>query len=272
MYRTLQQAFTDLKLQQTGKDSPPLDVGDLHDGQQQNSEAQLPKVFISKWIDYSNKYGLGYQLTNGCIGVYFNDSTSIIVAADEVHFEYLFWENGSDRTTMHRKLYTIDSYPTELQKKVILMKHFRGYMQENLYKPPMYSFTDLERTTNLDYLTKYLRTKYAVVFRLSNRVVQINFFDHSKLVLSSEAEIVTYIDRDKNVRTMYLGEFMREKNSEIVSRLKYAKNVLEQLLIKKQKKLAEAVGTSNGDDVVVSSPAIMKLGSSIVDSPGTPRH
>ena len=43
----------------------------------------MPNVFISKWIDYSNKYGLGYQLTNGCIGVYFNDSTGIVVAADE---------------------------------------------------------------------------------------------------------------------------------------------------------------------------------------------
>lgn len=45
-------------------------------------EAQAPKVFISKWIDYSNKYGLGYQLTNGHTGVYFNDSTTVIMSAD----------------------------------------------------------------------------------------------------------------------------------------------------------------------------------------------
>lgn len=42
-----------------------------------------PRVFISKWIDYSNKYGLGYQLTNGHVGVYFNDSSSVILSADE---------------------------------------------------------------------------------------------------------------------------------------------------------------------------------------------
>jgi hypothetical protein len=41
-----------------------------------------PKIFISNWIDYSNKYGLGYQLTNGGVGVHFNDSTTIIMSAN----------------------------------------------------------------------------------------------------------------------------------------------------------------------------------------------
>ncbi len=43
------------------------------------------QVFVSKWIDYSHKYGLGYLLTNGCVGVSFNDSTSIILSADKVY-------------------------------------------------------------------------------------------------------------------------------------------------------------------------------------------
>ena len=33
------------------------------------------KALISKWIDYSSKYGMGYQLSNGIFGVLFNDST-----------------------------------------------------------------------------------------------------------------------------------------------------------------------------------------------------
>ena len=36
------------------------------------------EVWITKWVDYSNKYGLGYLLNNGYIGVYFNDTTKII--------------------------------------------------------------------------------------------------------------------------------------------------------------------------------------------------
>ena len=49
------------------------------------SESELvPTIFITKWIDYSNKYGLGYQLRDGSIGVYFNDSTSILLASDNM--------------------------------------------------------------------------------------------------------------------------------------------------------------------------------------------
>ena len=32
---------------------------------------------MKKWVDYSSKYGLGYLLSNGAVGVYFNDSTKI---------------------------------------------------------------------------------------------------------------------------------------------------------------------------------------------------
>jgi polo-like kinase 1 len=35
-------------------------------------------VWISKWVDYSNKYGLGYQLSDGSVGVLFNDSTKMV--------------------------------------------------------------------------------------------------------------------------------------------------------------------------------------------------
>lgn len=39
----------------------------------------LAQDYIIKWVDYSNKYGLGYIFTNGCVGVYFNDFSKIIL-------------------------------------------------------------------------------------------------------------------------------------------------------------------------------------------------
>lgn len=35
-------------------------------------------VSVKKWIDYSSKYGIGYALSNGSIGVYFNDSSKML--------------------------------------------------------------------------------------------------------------------------------------------------------------------------------------------------
>jgi polo-like kinase 1 len=37
------------------------------------------EIYVKKWVDYSSKYGLGYLLSNGSTGVFFNDSTKIIL-------------------------------------------------------------------------------------------------------------------------------------------------------------------------------------------------
>ncbi len=43
--------------------------------------AATPVFWISKWVDYSDKYGLGYQLCDNSVGVLFNDSTKLILDA-----------------------------------------------------------------------------------------------------------------------------------------------------------------------------------------------
>ena len=48
-----------------------------------------PEVWVKKWVDYSTKYGLGYLLSNGATGVFFNDSTKIILDPRGHHFDYL---------------------------------------------------------------------------------------------------------------------------------------------------------------------------------------
>lgn len=42
-------------------------------------EAAGPSIWVKKWVDYSSKYGLGYLLSNGASGVFFNDSTKIVL-------------------------------------------------------------------------------------------------------------------------------------------------------------------------------------------------
>jgi polo-like kinase 1 len=36
-------------------------------------------IYVKKWVDYSSKYGLGYLLSNDATGVFFNDSTKLIL-------------------------------------------------------------------------------------------------------------------------------------------------------------------------------------------------
>ena len=36
-------------------------------------------IHVKEWVDMSSKYGVGYLLSNGYLGYFFNDSTKIIL-------------------------------------------------------------------------------------------------------------------------------------------------------------------------------------------------
>jgi len=46
-------------------------------------ETEQPKVFITSWVDYTHKYGTAYSLTDGTAGLYFNDSTTMVLSPDK---------------------------------------------------------------------------------------------------------------------------------------------------------------------------------------------
>ncbi|KAJ3172268.1 Serine/threonine-protein kinase plk1 [Geranomyces variabilis] len=212
-----------------------------------HTELSPPRVFISKWIDYSNKYGVGYHLRGGSVGVYFNDSTSLILAADKHHCEYLFYDRGDNPPpSLQRIAFTRTSYPPDLKKKMTLLDHFWGYMQDNLNtavqdaSQPQIS----QQTENLDFLTKYVRTHQGVIFRLSNQIVQLNLFDHSKIILSRAGLVVTYIDRDGTFATRSLASFLSSGNPDVRKRLCYLMEILSHMIAKKQKRAAAAVAAA----------------------------
>jgi hypothetical protein len=44
---------------------------------------------VKKWVDYTVKYGVGYLLSNGNTGVFFNDYSKIIYNPNYKYFEYM---------------------------------------------------------------------------------------------------------------------------------------------------------------------------------------
>jgi polo-like kinase 1 len=148
------------------------------------------EIHVKKWVDYSTKYGLGYLLTDGSTGVYFNDSTKIILDKSGEAFEYIEKKAGERADTISS--YTLSEYPQEreLQKKVTLLQHFRNYLYADANK--------IELTENKEsgscYVKKWMKTKHAIMFRLSNKIVQVNFTDRTEIILSSEQKLVTYIN------------------------------------------------------------------------------
>jgi len=188
------------------------------------------EIWVKKWVDYSSKYGLGYLLSNGAIGVFFNDSTKILLDSKGTTIEYIERRSTDkqDVTTKH----TLADYPKELQKKVTLLQHFRSYL-EGESKPESESTQtpeeDLSKAGTV-YVKKWMKTKHAIMFRLSNKIVQVNFTDKTEIILSSESKIVTYVNK-KGERSNYpLATALESTNTEMAKRLKYTKEVLTHML------------------------------------------
>ena len=77
------------------------------------------EVWVKKWVDYSTKYGLGYYLSNEATGVFFNDSTKIVLDPNGHHIDYME-RRSIDRQDVGKE-FTLTEYPKELQKKVTLL-------------------------------------------------------------------------------------------------------------------------------------------------------
>jgi len=77
------------------------------------------EVWVKKWVDYSTKYGLGYFLSNEATGVFFNDSTKIVLDPNGHYLDY-YERRSSDRQDIGNE-YTLQEYPKELQKKITLL-------------------------------------------------------------------------------------------------------------------------------------------------------
>ncbi|KAF7488908.1 Serine/threonine-protein kinase PLK1 [Sarcoptes scabiei] len=188
--------------------------------------ASMPFFWISKWVDYTDRYGIGYQLCDNSIGVLFNDSTKLILMQDETNFHYID-KNGKE------EYYKYDNYaPEHLVKKTTLFRYFRNYMNTHLMKMGerhKQHLGEKEDMVRVPYINFWFRTNSAIIFHLTNGTVQINFFkDHIKLILCPHMAAVTYVNENGNFKA-YKFSLLEQYgvNSDLFQRLKYAKEVIE---------------------------------------------
>jgi polo-like kinase 1 len=80
------------------------------------------------------------------------------------------------------------------------------------------------------YVKKWMQTKHAIMFRLSNKIVQVYFTDHTEIHLNSESRLVTYVNKLGNRSVMPLNQALDSNNTEMTKRLKYTKDILTHML------------------------------------------
>jgi polo-like kinase 1 len=130
---------------------------------------------------------------------------------------------------------TLTHYPKDMTKKVTLLKYFQNYMSEHLLNGGNQNGTGAAAGSKLVHMKKWMRTKTAIFFRLSTNVIQINFFNHTKLILNIPRGMVTFIDLQREINTYKLSDVERTNTSDpnwddLISCMEFALEVVGGML------------------------------------------
>jgi len=79
----------------------------------------------------------------------------------------------------------------------------------------------------LVYVKKWLITSHALVLKLSNKVIQVNYQDGSELLMSTKHKKVSYLNAKGERVTYLISTALLSDNKELIKRLNYARQVLE---------------------------------------------
>lgn len=195
---------------------------------------QGPAKWVTRYVDYTSKYGVGFLLSDGTSGVYFNDSTKTSLEANGSTFQYIERKKDDKQRRGETTIQThsLEDYPAALKKKVTLLKHFRNYLVQQHMNDGDDCIFPSSSQGDFDYVKKWVRTKHAILFLLSNRTVQAIFFDQTELLLTPDGKTVTVVDA-QGERSTYAWSSVPHlfaSSNEHQQRLQYTKDILIQLL------------------------------------------
>uniref|UniRef100_A0A6Q2XEZ2 Serine/threonine-protein kinase PLK n=1 Tax=Esox lucius TaxID=8010 RepID=A0A6Q2XEZ2_ESOLU len=180
--------------------------------------------WVTKWVDYSNKYGFGYQLSDHIVGVLFNNGTHMSLLADKKTVHY-YAELGQCSV-----FYTSD-VPEQFVGQVTVLKYFAHYMEENLMDGgDLLSQADTHMPRL--YLLQWLKSDRALMMLFNDGTFQVNFYhDHTKIILCTQKEeyMLTYINEERVSSTFRLSSLLSAGcPADLRQRMEYSLNMLLQ--------------------------------------------
>lgn len=207
--------------------------------EQREQPQKAERVFVIKHVDYTKKYGIGYILSDGCTGIYFNDSTKIVLHGDKQRVMYVDAEDSQQRCL-------IGNFPTCLRKKVTLLKHFADFLwkhgskaEDEAVNQRLSVLAERAKAMSMQgqgqgphdedmvFLKQTETDKYCTLFKLSNSTVQVDFTDASRIMIIGSA--VEYQDKHGQSDRYDLNRVMSSNKKDLKKRCKYTQQLLEKM-------------------------------------------
>uniref|UniRef100_A0A8C2AR21 Serine/threonine-protein kinase PLK3 n=1 Tax=Cyprinus carpio TaxID=7962 RepID=A0A8C2AR21_CYPCA len=184
-----------------------------------------PFIWVTKWVDYSNKYGFGYQLSNQNVGVLFNEGTHLSLCDQRRTVRYCLTNNKHFS-------FPVDALPEKLQNQKHIVDLMANYMEQNLMEGGDVNCEDQPPPSSSPLLLQWIKTDHALVMLFDNRTIQVNFYtDHTKIILcktSDSSYLLTHISKERVSYSYPLNVLSKWGcSSELRQRLHYVVQLLQ---------------------------------------------
>ena len=182
-------------------------------------------IVVLKFIDLSSKCGIGYILSNGDIGAYFNDRTKLILIKSTLNIIYIDSKENMIKIDLDDK----NNINFDIIQKVKVLSFFNKKFIKNKRNKNESNLNPMYDKQTIDvYVIKWAKTKKASFFLLSNKEVQVIFTDKTQVIFNMKNKTVLYINHLKQYfyEDMKLNDF---SSFEMTIRVLYAKKILTKL-------------------------------------------
>lgn len=197
---------------------------------------------IIKLLDYSNKFGFIYLISSdyNFLGISFNDFSTLIknfslyLVDNKNTLVYNYFDKDHNNTHNFDEAKFEDyvrnkNSNKELSKKCVIFKQIVSkYKNELNFPKPIFGNIDQNNynVNKVVYVKDFMKVQQAVLFRLSNKLIQVCFVDMTEIILSTDS--TDFIFKDKKGEEIYdsLQNCLNSDNTEIIKRIKYAKSLM----------------------------------------------
>ena len=203
---------------------------------------------ISRYFDYYSKFGFVYFINNTHIGICFNDFSNIIRhmvkdsnesdLANTNNYDYIYLEKDAqssqnfDEIELENYLASKNTSKDIIKKfdifKQIVNKHLNDFekVKKEKYVNNAMTYNNDSVINKLFFVKKFFIGKNAVLFRLSNKLIQIFFNDGTEIIFSTETSEFVYKSKKGEETQESIQNAMNGDENDIIKKIKIAKNLL----------------------------------------------
>ena len=186
------------------------------------------KIYIKKYVDNSQNDRFGYILNNGYFGAVFNDNSIMVLNKNS---NYFYYSNNilKEEILLYNKN-ELNNYPYNLNDKFDFIEMIKKYLKWGSSKELFDSENNNNIQSELDsksivFIKSYILLPHnTIMFRFSNKDIQVFFNDDSEIIISEESRIVIYVKKNGDRYSFPLSTANEINFKGMTERLYFIKN------------------------------------------------